>query len=252
MQFTIYPILDTMIGFYQKPRGFDRFKDYLSILHGKSKTDMEVPIPYFNPMGKPHILTQLMIFRDMEIEEVMYKAIVEVTSDLPASINQTISVVFALADDLKGGWTNHYSTDFDSKFKLNAYVTRNFCIPVFWTSETYDIKTIQRVTQEYYLRTIYWKMNSKPLSLEDHIKQEIFVSRHCTIEYQSLSSIDYKSLDHYYNTHKTSTDHRRIFNFMYGDEACRALGYKTFGIVPSSAGYFYAAVKCGQNWMLQS
>ncbi len=243
MTFKLFPVLDKMIDFYHKPAGIDRFWDYLKILKGDSKDDMEVPIPNFNPMGKEHVLTKLLELKALGVEEVIKDTLHEINKKLSVNHSFDINVVMTLADDLKGGWTNRHTTDFDSKFKLNGYINRNFCIPVFWTSEEYDIDTIKRRTEEYCFRTLYWKKENKPETLEEHIKQELFVNTNCLTNTNANKLADFSSIDNFYQSNRDSTEHSRIFNFMYGDDACRKLGYAEFGIKEPMTGFKYARMK---------
>lgn len=243
MTFKLFPVLDIMIDFYHKPAGMDRFWDYLKILKGGSKDDMEVPIPNFNPMGKEHVLTKLLELKELDAEGVIEDTLDKISKKLSADSSIDINVVMTLADDLKGGWTNRHTTDYDSKFKLNAYINRNFCIPVFWTSEEYNIDTIKRRTEEYCFRTLYWKKRNKPETLEEHIKQELFVNTNCTTNANDNRLIDFSFIDNFYKSNRDSTEHSRIFNFMYGDDACRKLGYAEFGIKEPMAGFKYARMK---------
>lgn len=243
MTFKLFPVLDLMIDFYHKPLGVDRFWDYLKILKGDSKDNMEVPIPNFNPMGKEHVLTKLLELKELDVESIIKDTLEKINKELSDNDSIQVDVVMTLADDLKGGWTNRHTTDYDSKFKLNAYINRNFCIPVFWTSEEYNIDIIKRRTEEYCLRTLFWKKWNKPETLEEHIKQELYVSANCmtsTID-NRLENISFT--DNFYDINKDSTEHSKIFNFMYGDDACRKLGYAEFGIKEPMTGFKYARMK---------
>lgn len=65
MQFSYVPILDEMISLYQKPRTPEErfFGHYLKLIQTKNKKDLERPLPFFNPMGKSHILEKLQLLK---------------------------------------------------------------------------------------------------------------------------------------------------------------------------------------------
>ncbi|MGZ4035007.1 MAG: hypothetical protein ACXVP4_09110, partial [Bacteroidia bacterium] len=163
----------------------------------------------------------------------------EINKKVSDRSNRIFKVSIALADDLKGAWTNHYTTDYDSKFKLNALVTRNFCTPLFWSSEEYTIELIKKRTQESCLRTIYWLNNLKPVSLADHINQEVFVAEK-SISKNSVIDCDFEMLSNYFNENKETGRYDIIFNFLYGDNACKQLEFPVFGIKDEFAGFKYA------------
>lgn len=236
MPFILHPILKTMIDFYQKPRSMQRFQDYLKILKGNSKDDMLVPIGNFNPMGKEHVLEKLIELRELDVEAVIGETIKTVNKE--NILKQEFNVSLALADDLKGAWTNRFTTDYDSKFKLNALVARNFCTPLFWTSEKFSKELIHQRTAEACYRTIYWLNRPKPVTLKDHILQEAFVADKCS---STVKTDNQKEILNFYNTHKQSEEYSLIFNFLYGDEACTQLRFPVYGIKEENAGFKFAA-----------
>ena len=59
MEFTVFPLVGTMIDLYEKPRTVERFQEYIKMLQGETKGDLAFPISGFNPMAKEHVLDQL-------------------------------------------------------------------------------------------------------------------------------------------------------------------------------------------------
>ena len=236
MEFHLTPILADMKELYLQPISADRFRQYLSKLQGDTKGDLSLPISGFNPMGQ--VLEKIEELEHLGAEAIMAEAIGEINSLLDQSSGARITMVLNLADDLKGGWTNFYTTDFDSKFKLQALVRRNFCAPYFWTSESYSEHLVRARTREYAFRTIYWQNNSKPITLEDHVEQEIFVSANAAARRVPQATFD--EIAAYYEANKQSKEYNLIFNFFYGDAASESLGYKQYGIADLT-GYQYAA-----------
>ncbi len=238
MTFHLFPILDEMEAFYGQPRSRERFQDYLSKLQGATK-DMVLPIMGFNPMAKEHVLEKIRELKALQAERLMEATISEFNETLEDAGDAQITVVLNLADDLKGGWTNFYTTDFDSKFKLNALVERNFCAPYFWSSESYTEQLINDRTLAYLGRTFYWKHHPKPITLEDHLKQEVFVCQRMRNTSEKGPSGEYESIERFFEVHRHSNQHSVIFNFFYGDSASQSLEYSSFGI-QGKTGFDYA------------
>lgn len=240
MPFELLPVLDTMLDLYRKPRSRERFQDYLATLQGDKKGDMALPISGFNPMAKEHVLHKLEELKALDAEQLMQIALVDVNATtatrLPAA---PIRVVLNLADDLHGGWTNRYTTDYDSKFKLSAFVNRNFCAPYFWTSETVTPDLIRLRTREYAFRTVYWLTHARPQTLKEYVAQEAFVAKNTGAANSRHASA--QKLREFYDTHQQDDRFNVIFNFLYGDDACISLGFPTFGNPENISGFDFAA-----------
>lgn len=239
MKFQLKPILSEMKELYSKPISPERFKEYISKLQGNTKGGLALPIGGFNPMAKEHILQKISELEVYKAEIIMEEIIREFNIALNESSAKEITVVLNIADDLKGGWTNFFSTDFDSKFKLNAFINRKFCVPYFWTSESYSRELIKIRTLEYLNRTLYGLNNPQPKTLEEHLEQEIFSAVIENNYSQSYKKIDFKTIENYYSENKQSEEYDKIFNFFYGDKGSESLGYKKYGI-ENPSGYEYA------------
>ena len=229
-----------MLELYKKPATIARFEAYLQLLQGNAKGDLVLPVGGFNPMAKEHVPAKLLELKALDAEGIMAATLKGLgkSTGIEAS-GRIFKVVLNLSDDLKGGWTNRYTSDYDSKFKLGALVNRQFCIPVFWSGENYTQALVRERTEEYALRTLYWLSHPKPVTLQQHVEQERFVAERSGKLTEYLN--DYKVLHAFYKKHKNSDEYNLIFNFLYGDEACKTLGYPCYGIPGILSGYRYAA-----------
>jgi len=238
MRFQLRPILSEIKELYLKPASNARFKEYLSKLQGDTKGDLLLPISGFNPMAKDHILEKITELQNLHAEVIMADAIETFNSNIVSSSQKDVKVVLNIADDLKGAWTNFYTTDFDSKFKLSAFVKRKFCVPYFWTSEAYTEELIKNRTIEYLSRTLYCINHQHPKNLEEHLEQEIFC-QNMNNSLEENQNSDFELIQDFYEQYKTSAEYSLLFNFFYGDEASDSLRYKKFGI-KDNTGFEYA------------
>lgn len=229
MPFKLRPILSEMKDMYSKPISGSRFQEYLFKLQGNTKGELILPIMGFNPMAKEHVLLKLEELEELNAEVIMQDAIHEVNLLFDTRILEDILVVLNVADDLKGAWTNFYTTDFESKFNRHALTKRNFCAPYFWTSETYSSELIKCRTKAYLLRSIYAKANPKPTRLMDYVEQEKYVAKYVSPDGKNKDNNQFEFIDSFYKSNKQSEQYDLIFNFFYGDEASVSLAYTPYG-----------------------
>ncbi|MDG2448018.1 MAG: hypothetical protein P8M34_00215, partial [Saprospiraceae bacterium] len=82
------------------------------------------------------------------------------------------------------------------------------------------------------------KSSGPPLTLKDHVQQELFVQNE-SININDVNELqDFEKLNRFYQKHSESKDYSLIFNFLYGDEASESLGYNNWGH-KENAGFSY-------------
>jgi hypothetical protein len=247
MKFALIPLLNKMEEFYLLPQNRQRFNTYLDILLDETKKDIALPIAAFNPMGKELVLKKIRELMNLETEPLISELIDTINLTLPDSIDRKINLAVNLVDDVGGAWSNKYTTDFSSKFGFESILKRNFCLPYFWTSEKFSEELVVRRTREYMLRTQYWLDNKKPETLREHLDQEVCVQTHLNLPIgNGLDQESVEVVEKLFKENRDSIDYGFIFNFFYGDEACEALGYITYGF-PKNAGFKYATHVAGLN-----
>ena len=243
MQFELLPVIDIMIDLYEKPRTAERFQEYLKVIQGGTKGEMIIPIGGFNPMAKEQAIQKLTELKSLHAEQLMQETLSNLNKKLTNhSKDKIFKVALNLSDDLKGGWTNRFTTDYDSKFKINALLNRNFCIPLFWTSEPFSTGLIKTRMLQYVYRTIYRLTNPNPKILKQHVEQEKFVSKNAGTAAVKKQSSDIEITDTFYKQYQDSDNYHIIFNFFYGDEASVSLSFPCFGITSQLSGFEYAAL----------
>lgn len=243
MQLKLLPVVDVMTSFYQMPLTPDRFQEYLKILEGGKKGELLFPVSGFNPMAKGHVLDKLNELRSIGAEEIMKATIAKISSALKGRFpGKEYKVALNLSDDLKGGWTNRFTSDYDSKFRISGLMNRGFCVPVFWSSEQLTEQVIQKRTAEYIFRTIYRIDHPGPVTLHEHVAQESFVAG----ETRTVVSVPEDRLaekEKFYALHGSSGEYAVIFNFFYGDRASEALSFAKLGNDEVFTGFDFAAVR---------
>ncbi len=239
MTFQLLPLLERMKALYQIPFLEGRFPAYLQLLQGDTKGDLVLPIGGYNPMAKPHLLEKISELQSLQAEGLLDQTLQQINAlKLLPDQKKNFNVSITISDDLLGGWTNRFTTDYDGRFKLNPLVGRQFCVAQLWSSEAYSPALICERVQTAVYRTIYWSMHPKPLTLEEQVAQEQFVARH-TQYANALPQANWEQLENFYQEHRHTEDYSIIFNFLYGDHASQQLGFKTYGINDELAGVHY-------------
>jgi len=234
--FELLPLLDQMIELYKVPISEERFKIYLNLLQGGEKDNLNLPIQGFNPMAKSHVIEKLEELNALDIGSVIQDVASNFKFQNKSQVDLKFKVAFNLADDLKGGWTNYFTTDFDSKFKINALVERKFCTPYFWTSETVNKDLIVQRVKEFCRRTFYFYENGKPVTLIDHFNQEKFAAEHANTLASIINRAEIKLATSFLEKHYKSDDYNLIFNFFYGDAGAQSLGFMPLNL-PDNLGW---------------
>ncbi len=238
MEFALVPVLSQMEALYQLPRNRRRFDTYLSMLQGEDGSDMVLPIAAYNPMAKEAALAKLRELMELDAEGIAEEVIAAVNQDLPKTPARKLSVVLNMADDVGGSWSSRYTTDYTSRFDFESLLKRDFCTPYFWTSEAYTAEIVRQRIFASLHRTHYWLMHGKPITLEDHVRQETFV--YGKVHGEVADPVEDSALRTFYERHRESEDYGLIFNFFYGDRASGELSYVTYGM-PEMGGFRFAA-----------
>ena len=234
------PTFYKMLELYGQPISRARFDNYLALLQGNTNNDIELPVSGYNPMAKQHVFDKLAYLKSLKAEEIVVATIADLNGKIrDSSDHQIFKVAINLSDDLQGGWTNRFTSDYDSKFRTDALFKRHFCVIILWATEEINADIVQQRTLEYCYRAIYRKNHPKPLTLVDHIAQERFVAASL---YPSLPKTENQHLVSFYNEHQQTTNYSIIFNFLYGDEASASLGFPSFGIPEKMAGFRFAGI----------
>ncbi len=219
--FKLLPILDTMLALYEMPAGSARFEKYLSLLQGGKKGDLALPIGNYNPMAKPFILNYIKQLQALNIENEIEFFIQSKQVNTP----QEVAVVLNIADDLKGGWTNRFTTDYSSRFGTSALLKRNFCTPIVWTSEEPELASILKVTERAIRRFLFQWERGIPKTLQEQVDQELFAYGKSPSELSLPTEIQV-----FLDQEAKTESYHIIFPFFYGEEATAPLEMTTLGI----------------------
>jgi hypothetical protein len=210
-----------MLEIYAMPLDMVRFNAYLQFLQGGITGAMHRPVGGYNPMGKDHMRASLDSLVQLNAEEFIQDELQVLNQDSPISENWICAL--NVCDDLHGGWTNRYSTDFDIRFRYQGLYNRQMAMIILWSSEIPSYELLAQRTKEAIARIHYWMRHGMPTNLVESVRQEQQVHLKVFGEQVKLGQEQIAYLDQY----SESEDYLQQFAFFYGDEGCKALGYPT-------------------------
>ena len=213
MQLELLPTLEVHRELYAMPRGMERFRAYIAKMTGGTG-EIALPISAMNPMGKDHTIAAVEAWIACGAEKAAAEAMQSAQARL-AAVPGRLRVALVLADDVAGGWTNRWTTDFAHRFESAALYTRDFCVGLLWASETPSAGRAAEAVLQSIARAVYEREHGPARSLGEKLAQERFAG-------VDLGPVPAQYLD--------ATDAPTLFACLYGDYAATSLGYAPIGI----------------------
>jgi hypothetical protein len=114
------------------PRGMDRFREYIKTMVDAETGDLALPLVAMNPMGKDHVPALIDDYLALGAEEIAEDEVRGAASSDPAP---GYRVALVVSDDLKGGWTNRWASEYSHRIEYGAITKRGWLVGILWTSE---------------------------------------------------------------------------------------------------------------------
>lgn len=229
MKFEFVPLLKIQRDLYDLPRGMERFNAYISAMVDDETNDIKLPLSGMNPMGKEHIKKLLDELIALDADDVAAQTLIEVEPKL-SHIKADFKVALVLADDLMGGWTNRYTTEFSRRFQNNAYYKRGWLEVGLWTSETPSIETVRESVLTAIYRAVYIQEHGFAHTLREMLNQEGFATAMTECKEPSLDDEDLDYTREVIASCLDTNNQATIIACLFGDEAAHSLGYPPIGL----------------------
>ncbi len=229
MHLEYVPLLKVQRELYGLPRGMERFQAYIETMVDAQTRDLKVPLVAMNPMGKEHIPKLLDEYLALDAENIAAQAVTEAAAKL-SRLEGAFKVTLVLSDDLMGGWTNRYSSEYAHRINSQAYFKRGWLTGLLWTSEA---PTATRVREEV-LTTLYRGAHIQesgfPFILKDMLAQEGYAMARAGCTEPVLDGDDLAYTEEVLAPYLDTKDYPTILVCLFGDEAAHALGYAPLGL----------------------
>ncbi len=222
-------LLQVQLDLYALPRGMERFRAYIKAMTDDETGDLALPLVAMNPMGKDHVPALIREYLSIDAEAVAEAAMREAAPGVAGS-GPSYQVCLVVSDDLKGGWTNRYASEFAHRVEGGAITKRGFLTGVLWTSEPASVAAVREAVLTSIFRTEFLRSHRQPTTLAEMMAQEGYAMARAGCSGPSLEADDLAYTQVVIASHRHAKDRATVMACLFGDPAARALGYPPQGL----------------------
>ena len=226
MAFSFVPLLRIQRELYARPRGMERFREYIKTMTDAETGDLALPLVAMNPMGKDHVPALIDDYLALGAEEIAEQAVqsVRTKSETP------YRVALVVSDDLKGGWTNRWASEYAHRIEYQAISKRGWLVGLLWTSEPASGQNVRDAVLTSIYRAEYLQTHAAPRTLGEMLDQEGYAMARAGCVTPQLDEDDLAYTRSVIKPHLGATDRATVIACMFGDRAAAALGYPPQGL----------------------
>lgn len=230
MHIQYVPLLQVQRDLYALPRGMGRFREYLRVMIGGSEDDLDLmPLVVANPMAKDHVTARLDALLSLDADRLAAEAAADAERDV-ADVPGEFKASLVLADDVGGGWTNRFSSEFGSRFQTGPSLKRGWVSGVLWSSEEPSERRVRETILAAIYRTAYILRHGPARTLRDMLAQEGYAMSAANCREPVLESDDLAYTREVIGPFLDAQDMRTCIECLYGDAAGRTLGFTPRGL----------------------
>ena len=238
MRLSFLPLLQIQRDLYAMPRGMERFREYIKTMTDPETGDLALPLVAMNPMGKEHIPALIDQYLALGAEDIAQEAMrVSVPHFLPArgmigdgASAREYKVALVVSDDLKGGWTNRWASEFGHRIEGHAITKRGFITAILWTSEPASAQNVREAVLTSIYRVEYLQSHPAPTTLRGMLEQEGYAMARAGCTAPALDEDDLEYTRSAIAPHLDAHDRATVIPCLFGDPAAAALGYPPQGL----------------------
>ena len=241
MKLSFLPLLQIQRDLYALPRGFERFQEYIKTMTDPETGDLALPLVAMNPMGKEHVPALIDQYIALDAERIAEDAIRIWTATASAvaepkatakavAVQTEYKVALVVSDDLKGGWTNRWASEFGHRIEGAAITKRGFITAILWTSEPASMQTVRDGVLTSIYREEYLRSHRPPKTLREMLEQEGYAMARAGCTSPALDDDDLEYTRTVIAPHLDAHDRATVIPCLFGDAAAIALGYPPQGL----------------------
>ena len=231
MKLSFLPLLQVQRDLYALPRGMERFREYIKAMTDQETGDLALPLVAMNPMGKDHVPALIDEYRALDAEKVAEDAIDAWRATASAvAEGKEFRIGLVVSDDLKGGWTNRWASEFSHRLESGAFLRRGFITAILWTSEPPSAARVREEVLTSIYRAEYLQTHPMPKTLRGMLEQEGYATARAGCTAPALEADDLAYTRTVIEAHLDAHDRATVIACLFGDTAARALGYPPQGL----------------------
>ncbi len=240
MDLTYIPLLRLQRQLYELPRGPDRFREYLRTMRNDDSSGLDLPpLILMNPMARDHVPAMLDALLAIDADEIAARAVAEATRELVDEPGDA-QLGIVIADDLLGGWTNRFASEFQVRFPRFVrqpagprppHWSKGFWLSaVLWSSEAVSATAVREAVLTAVYRAAYIARHGDAHTLRDRLAQEGWVMGRSGCSEPALDDDDRAYTREVLAHCLDASDVRTAVECLFGDVAARSLGFTRRGL----------------------
>ena len=234
MTLSFVPLLRVQRELYATARGMERFREYIKTMTDAETGDLALPLVAMNPMGKDHVPALIDDYLALGAEEIAEEAVRGAESLDSAGRSASYRVALVVSDDLKGGWTNRWTSEYSHRFEYAAITRRGWLVGILWTSEPASADRVRAAVLTSIYRAEYLQTHRAPATLGEMLDQEGYAMSRAGCATPQLDDDDLAYTRSVIEPLRGATDRATVMACLFGDTAANALGYPPQGLTGSA------------------
>ena len=230
MTLTFVPLLQAQRDLYALPRGMERFREYIRTMTDAATGDLALPLVAMNPMGKDHVPALIDEYLALGAETIASNAVDDAIRGSTPSGLPGYKVGLVVSDDLKGGWTNRWASEFSHRVEYAAITKRGWIVGILWTSDAPSEQIVRDAVRTSIYRVEYLQTHPAPKTLGEMLDQEGYAMARAGCITPALDEDDLDYTRGVIAPHRQATDRATVMACLFGDTAAKALGYEPRGL----------------------
>jgi hypothetical protein len=231
MRLSFLPLLRIQRDLYALPRGMERFREYIKTMTDPETGDLALPLVAMNPMGKDHVPALIDEYLALDAERIAASVVEDVRRTTALAVaERKYKVCLVVSDDLKGGWTNRWASEFGHRIEGAAITKRGWLTGILWTSEPASVDNVREAVLTSIYRAEYLQSHAAPKTLGGMLEQEGYAMARAGCAKPALEDEDLAYTRTVITPHLDATDRATVIACLFGDTAANALGYPPQGL----------------------